>query len=326
MNFLNSEFGSDYMQSRNTTKINKLDPQISFDKDKLPTKLINNNIKNNLIESNTVINDKENKNIDLNKENIMKTKNDFPINENFDFNNLFGNINGEKRINDKHLIVNRNNTSSISEVLFNKPAPFNFNRSKNLSKSCTKFELENLKSKLNQNNEKEFKNKSNTDLIHANNHIIRGEKSFDAYSNCDIEHRTFNRKLTINGELGEIEKEAYGFTNEINRNFKGEMKFNLNEIDIFLENENKNNNGRNFGENFLQQNTNNRANIDDEAIDKELRLIKKISADLRRIDTLSTSEVQDKEVPFIFTEDNLNREINKIKSQVIIFNFFDKFH
>jgi hypothetical protein len=311
MNFLDSEISPDCIQTNNAPQVQKLNIQILFDKNKLPTKLIKSTSNNNLPKSNSVFNSKEKKinNINNNKNNL-KIKN-LSSTENIDFNNLSKNLNEERSIQDKPLLV-YNGTSSISEILFNKPAPTNFIRSKNLCKSCTRLEMENIKSKLYENSDKDLIEKSKTDFVYANKVIKITEKSFDAYSNCDIKLRNLNRKMKIQDKLDEIETEAYGFTNEINRNFKGEMKFNLDEIDMFLNDENEKREGVKKENEFDNPNF-------DEVINKEMNLIKKMSADLRRIDTLSTSDIFDKNGPGVFSDVDLQREINKIKSQVFIF-------
>ena len=172
--------------------------------------------------------------------------------------------------------------------------------------------MENIKSKLYENSDKDLIEKSDTDFDYANKAIKIKEKSFDAYSNCDIKLRNLNRKMKIQDKLDEIETEAYGFTNEINRNFKGEMKFNLDEIDMFLNDENEKREG------VKKENEFDNPNIG-EVIYKEMNLIKKMSSDLRMIDTLSTSDIFYKNGPGVFSDVDLQREINKIKSQVLIF-------
>ena len=325
MNFFNSELSPDLMQANTTSKITKLNTQISFDKDKLPTKIINNNLNNKFNTNNTVINTGEIKN-KINYNNFNKKEDhitDIPQNEIMDFNNLLKNINEEKNKTDKPLITYNNITSSISEVLFNKPAPLNFTKLRNLSKSCTRLEIENIKNKLNENLENENTYvKSNTAFCKENKNI-KFDKSFDAFSNCDIELRNLNRKINLEDDLTEVEKEAYGYTNEINRNFKGEMKFNLEEIDNFLNNENVNDRNNNKKININGKISEDKdININDqkieEAINKEMRIIKKMSAEIRsRIDTLSTSDIQDKDGPILFSENDLHEEIYKIKSQVL---------
>lgn len=335
MNFFKSEVGPDFPQDNITPKIPKLNAFISFDKDKLPTKLINNNLNNNkFITSNTVINPRENQNKLINNDanisnfnhnsnqnkNVPKQQNE---DSNIDLNNLFKSINEEKSKFDKPLQLNYS-TSSLSEILFNKPAPLNFTKSRHLSKSCTRLEMENIKSKLNENLDNENAIvKSHTAFPPPETNPIlvskRLEKSFDAYSNSDIEFRNAKRKIHLEDDFNEVEREAYGLTNDINRNLNGDMKFNLDEIDLFLNNENdKNLDFRNEGKKSERKNKENNAIID-EKIDKEIQFIKKISAELRRIDTLSTSDIQEKDGPGFFAEADLLRQINKIKSQVIIF-------
>lgn len=342
MNFFICESSPELIQANTTPKMPKLNALISFDRDKLPTKIINNYLNNKFHTNITLINPREiqnklinnNSNIKENEKNKIKL---FSQNENIDLNNLCKSINEEKSKADKPLITNHNTTWSISEILFKKPAPLHFTKSKHFSKSCSRLEIEKIKDKINEKIDKEnLIEKSNTDFLNVHKNL-KLEKSFDAYSNCDFDLRNIKGKINLEDDFNETEKEAYGFTNEISRNFKGEMKFNLLEIDNFLNNENgnyNNNNNKNKGKNksvngklsneqIDYNNTNNSKNVDnqsiEEAINKEMKLIKKMSAELRRNDTLlSTSEIQDKNGPPFFSESDLLTEIIMIKSQVII--------
>jgi len=326
MNFLNNEESPEFMQQNITPKISKINIQFSLDKYKLPTKSIDNNLNNkysiNTPAVNTTYETKKNfiTNNDT-KNNKTSYDTNFSQDENYDYNNLFTkNINQEKSKTDNQpLISNYNYSSSISKVLFNKPAPLNFTMPKNLSKSCIRLN--------------KFNEISKTAFPHfPNEHKkFQIEKNFDAYSNCDIELRNLNHRKSSLGEVEDFndnENGAYGFNNDINRNYKGEMKFNLEEIDNFLNNENGNNNNMNSSRLRLKSinspsngnNDNNNLYQDDhkieEAINKEMKFIKKMSLELRRIDTLSTSDIQDKDGPAFYSESDLLRKINNIKNQV----------
>jgi len=338
--------------NKNNSIIPKLNLNASIDKDKFPTKLINNQIKNNTVIEIKTMN--ENK-INFNEKNYNYNSK-ISQNENYYIDNLFSNINEEKRKSEKPLNIS-NCTVSISEVLFNKPPPTHYTKSKILSKSCSKLELENMKNKLSQNFQKDFSGKSpfkysnnnDTHLYNSNhkNDFIDNER-YDSYSNRDYELRTLNQKLNmeIKDNTNEINKdylENVGDDNDelikfitsdgskkrrisgkIQNTLKDEMKFDINEINNFLnEGEHENLNNLN-NENFNTKNGSgnyNKINIAEE-INKEMKFIKKISAEIKRnhLETLSTNDINDNDNPKVLSEEDLEREINKIKSQVK-FNF-----
>jgi len=313
MNFLDSKNNQNFLQNKIST-IN-FKKNICSDQDKHPIKLMN-----------TQYNNYENKSR-VNKNNVSFNP------ENIDFNNLLKNVNEEKTKSDKPLVTNKYSLS-IKEVLNSKPASSNFIKSMNLSKSCTKFELNKKQNKMNTLNFI-YDDKNNFEVVNLiNNDDIEKNEKYGNFSICDYDDiKNSNRKLNFEIENqfdNDIldDEENIRFIHRDKNNLNQQIKNELKDIDGFFLND-ENENIRQLENDF---NLDNKIEIIDEInsekgnfqkgyleedINREIKILETMRAELRRMDTLSTNDIPDKDNPGIFSEVELEREIQKVKSQVI---------
>ncbi len=311
-----------YNKNNTYTLNSKINSNNAYDNDKFPLNMLNDQINNNRECTNKYYNLNQIRTCNANNENIFPY---YPQNDNFDINIIFKDINLEIKKSDKPLNTN-NRTVSISEALFKKVPPSHFSKLKYISKSYTNLELENIRSGLNQNIEKDFSGKNlfvNFDNIDNKNFnsikdydLIDIDK-FDSYSNSNFKLNNFNIELRenkfheINEDYSEnVEIQNNEFINflssdntkmkrnnsKIQNSLRDDMKLDINEINKFF-NEGGNELIENINDKKFDINKKGSINYNEnkitEEINKEMKYIRKMTADIRKnhLETLSTNEI-----------------------------------
>lgn len=291
--------------------------KLSLNTNQFPVKINNNNVNLKVLKQNS------------NSINLKNQKDVINDDQNFDINDSFQRINMEKIQSDKPLRINNN--PSLAEILFHKPPPANFYKKKSLSQSCTKFELNKINNKFDDEYSEENKQNNYQQINHYDNEnsniICYLQNDFKPMSNREYSGiRGDNKQINIftfnNNNNHDDEEENINFISSKksskSQKFETEIKKDFGDInmDKFLSEGYKNLEINNYNYNREEKNKH-------EDIDKERKFIKKISLELQKnnLDYLSANDINDKDnFAGKFSEADLEREVNKVKNEVSFVN------